>query len=193
MNQEREEWRARFRAVSRAQSRYLYLLMLASVFFWALRIGNVPFADARRYGVDVPVLGVSLDPRVILDFGPIVLGLLMLALLGTFAAVTYAKDQLAVKTDDDFQRLDEFPNAIDFIVFAPGGTSRLARWPLLSYPVVIVIAYVEAWWLFLEGTFLSPSYTGKLVVAVMSGAVLIAAIPRLASFTAAKARRMIHK
>lgn len=192
-SQERDEWKERFRAVSRAQSRYLYSLFVTSVFFWALRTGSVSLEQLEYRYTEVPVLGVTLAPRVILDCGPIVLGFLILALLGTFPALIYAKDRLELKSDDDFQRLDQSPTAIDFIFLARDGNSLMARWALLSYPAAILIAYFEAVWLFFDGAILSPAYPGSRVLAVVGAMALIAVLPRFATFANAKARAMTRK
>jgi len=186
-------WKDRFHAVARSQSRYLYLLLLVSLFYWALRVGAGEDAagDIRR--THLSLLDLSLDSRVVLASAPIVIGVVIAVPLGTFHAVTVASQQLGLSGDREFERFDVHPTAIDLAFYTANPRSAIARWGLLTYPAAISIAFVEAAWLWGFATFALPAFPGQHVLSVIGAITLLSTLPRLLTLWLSKARKAVHR
>lgn len=131
-----KEWRERLRALAKAQRRYLWLLLIALVFYMAL--DTTVSQQSQLLQQKLPIIGIEVDSKVVWASGSLVLGFISLATLGTFPAVTNAYSKANPKGDQPFECLDTEPNAIDFIVYALPGP--LARLGLVTYPLFITIA-----------------------------------------------------
>ena len=124
---EDNRWTRRYDAVSAAQRRYLFLLLL---------VGAV--STIEPFALNVPA-------RALWTFAPTILLLLVLAVLGSSSAARYARRKSGHKRLEPF---DLHPNFIDMIVYHRSKLSwpsSLA--PRLAYPVVLTVFFVEAWWL----------------------------------------------
>lgn len=146
-NGTRDAWHLRFQAVARAQARYLYLLVVVGLFYWALD-GRIrqgpPFAP-----VSLPVVQVEIDPWVVWASASPVLAALLLGTLGTFRALSVAHDRVKGQSDDvrNFESLDTSPTLIDFVFYTKTASGGVARFSLVAYPLVLTIFFVEAMWL----------------------------------------------
>src|SRR2546428_649479 len=131
------EWYyARFQAVSRAQGRYMLLLLIASAFGVGLHLT----ADSTA---NVAFLGISVPKPVLNAAAVLVIGVLLLALCGTFAAVQQAFENLLTRLgsngkDIEMYFIDQHPNVADFLSYATlvkGKEGPLTRWSVLVlYP-----------------------------------------------------------
>lgn len=147
MDIDQDEWRNRFRAVAKAQGRYLWLLLFAGVFYIAL--DSSVFEQTEPARQQVPLFGVALDSRAVWASGSVVLGFIALATLGTFPALThaYSKANPSGKPERCHESLDTEPNAIDFAVYTLPDAPKWTRLSLTTYPLFITIIVIEAAWL----------------------------------------------
>jgi hypothetical protein len=184
-----KEWRERFQAVGRAQARYLYVLLIAGVFYWALHVQVMSATAATPAEQQLPVVGVAVNRDVVWGTAPIVLGFIMLACLGTFHALTRASERLGVlaRGDDAFEGIDTVPTAIDFIVYAK--SRWLFRLGLLSYPTFLSLVYVEACWLWFSVFRSSVTFLGRGASLIVGGGILILCLPRLVGLWLSKCKK----
>ena len=75
-----QQWRERFRAVAKAQGRYLWLLLVAGIFYLALDTTISEVAGPLRQ--KLPFVGIEVDSKVVWASGSMVLGFIALAALG---------------------------------------------------------------------------------------------------------------
>jgi len=136
----------RFEATGKAASRYLYLLLISAAFFLAIdrRLATDPKFAGQILGV--PAVELAFEAEVIWMMSPIILGVVLLAVLGTLSAATSAWQRMRERDafkDEAWEVMDTTPNLIDFAVFATHKTPRLGRTAaLLSYPLVLTSASV---------------------------------------------------
>lgn len=178
-------WASRFQAVARAQARYLYLLLVLCIFFWALR-GRLLFAGEAGE-ITLPIVNVPVSGYVPLVLAPAVLALVLLAVLGTFPASREAYSRLA-ETEKGLEAYNSVPTAIDFVVYSRSN-GALSRLSLLSYPAALTLAYVEAAWLWGEALEYHIVWQG--LAQFLGLLLLLACLPRLAWLWKYKMERMI--
>jgi len=185
----REEWKARFQAVSRAQARYLYVLLIAGAFYWALHVQVMSSPPAAITDQELPVVGVKVNGAVVWGTAPTILGAIILASLGTFQALTRASEKLAAlaRGDDAFERLDTVPTAIDFIVYTK--SRWLSRIGLLSYPIFLSLVYAEAAWVWLSVFRMAVTVSGRAVFLTIGAGILVLCLPRLVGLWISKGKR----
>ena len=147
MHQNTDLWRKRFEALARAQSWYLYVLLVVGAFYLALDSQIHAALQEPPRSVILPTVGIPVDPTVVWATAPLVLGLLSLAALGTFPALRFAYKKMECGEDDEaWEARDTVPTAIDLIVYSRN--CRLASaLGLLAYPAVLTLFVVEASWL----------------------------------------------
>lgn len=188
-----KEWKARFQAVGRAQARYLYVLLIAGTFYWALHVqiaSAPPGADTQQ---EVPIIGVKVNGAVIRATAPTVLGFVILAALGTFRALTRASREIGLLAsgNDAFERHDTVPTAIDFVVYTtqPGRFSRLG---LLSYPLALSLVYVEAGWIWVSVYRAHGAFLGRSTLLVTALGVLPFCLPGLLGLWLSKGKKVFQ-
>jgi limonene-1,2-epoxide hydrolase len=185
----RDEWKERFQTVGRAQVRYLYVLMIVAAFYWALHVQVMSTPSASPTEQELPLVGVKVNRAVVWGTAPTILGLIVLATLGTFHALTRASEKLGTvaQGDDAFERLDTAPTAIDFIIYTE---SRwwLSRLGLFSYPIALSVVWVEAIWVWLSVYRGSVTFPGRGVFLILGAAVLILCLPLLFGLWASKGK-----
>lgn len=188
-----EDWKRRFQAVGRAQARYLYLLLVASVFFWALHVQVMVSAPMEVADQQLPLVGVTVNRVVVWATAPIVLGFTLLAAFGTFHAIKLASDKLGtlVEGDQGFERLDVSPTAIDFIVYTKSPSLR--RLGLLSYPGFLSVVYVEAWWIWFCLLRSDRALPGWKVLVIIGAVVLLWCTYRLVELWLSKGKSALHR
>jgi len=177
-NTNQEQWRERFRAVAKAQGRYLWILLIVGVFYLALDTTISQQTESSRQ--NLPLVGIEVDSKVVWASGSLVLSLIALAALGTFPAVTHASSK--VNPDGNgraFERLDTEPTAIDFIVYTKPGASRWAKLGLLTYPLFITIWVIESICLWIRLARSKPFYAWQCVFLVLGGAATLFCLRRL--------------
>ena len=141
----------RFQAVGRAQTHYLLLLILGAAYTLAVESGSAET-------VNVGFLGVSVPKPIMRAFAVLVLGVLMLACLGTFKAAALAFDMLQRALGESGRSLsmyfiDEHPTIADFPSYAtliegkPGRLTRFGWVVLYPAPLLSVFGWTIAlWW-----------------------------------------------
>ena len=138
---------ARFDSTSRAQSRYLYLLAVALVFFFIVD-SNIKRDSEGTSPIHVPGLDLVVEPRVLWLVSPFIIGVLVLAVLGALQAATSAWEAIRNRPrfkDSAWEHLDTAPNLIDFAVFTTHKSPRLGRClAYLSYPSFLTFAWSES-------------------------------------------------
>lgn len=188
---QREEWRERFRAVAKAQGRYLWILLITGIFYLAL--DTTISQQAESPSQNLPLIGIEVDSKIVWASGSLVLSLIILAALGTFPAVTHASSK--VNPDDNgsaFERIDTEPTAIDLIVYTKPGASRLARLSLVTYPLFISLGVIESSWLWIRLVRSQPFSNLRWIFLVLGGAVTIACLPRLIGLWKSKINSIIR-
>lgn len=148
MESDAERWLERLHAVGKAQRRYLWVLLVAAVFFLALQ-GQLS-GDAASKSLAIPFLQIEVSARTVWGFGPLVLGFLLNVLMGALRAYRSPLEALErdLGTEMANEALDAHPNALDFAVYttheSPGWLKRLL---ILTYPTVLTLIWAEAVWL----------------------------------------------
>jgi len=78
---EHEQWLRRLDATGRAQARYLWILLLACLFFFSLRQ-----SEASSQQISVPVLDLKLNAAAVLASGGTIIAFIVVASFGAIAA-----------------------------------------------------------------------------------------------------------
>jgi hypothetical protein len=188
-----QEWKDRFQSVGRAQARYLYILLIAGVFFLVLHLNIMTKDDAAVAEQEVPLVGAIVSRVMVWATAPIVLGFTLLGALGTFRAIDVARNKLgpSAKGGEGFERLDVNPTVIDFIVYTK---STCVGWlGLLTYPVFLLAIYVESawiWYCFLQSSLIFP---GRKIFLTFGCVILVWCILPLAKFGYSKVKSMLCK
>ena len=147
----RVAWAKRLDVVGRAQARYLWLLLVAGLFYLALhvRVTNGSSADAGE--LLVPLVDLELSALPVWASGPAVLSILLLAANGSLRAFKTAASALNVERYGVGEEYDSAPNALDFVVYTTSASPRSARALLLfTYPLYLALFVAEAWWMLAE-------------------------------------------
>src|SRR5262245_35373029 len=108
-------WLSRYEALGKAQSRYLYVLLIAVIFFLVVnyRTSTDPSFEYKPIGVSA--LGLDLPPRILLLFGPILILMVLLAVLGSLRAARHAHVELErlLGSCAVSESIDPVPNLVD--------------------------------------------------------------------------------
>jgi len=142
-----EHWLARLNALGRAQSRYLWVLLIACLFYAALRSAAQALMNAKQPGLQVPVVDLTLDPNIVLALGCAVISFLVLAITGSLRAYSNARSHLGAGSGADYkaESFDIHPNAIDLAVYTTKDSPRmLAVLAYFTYPALLALALGEA-------------------------------------------------
>lgn len=128
--------------VGQAQARYLWILLLVGLFYWALHssmLNGVPKPE-----IQAPLLGINLSSVVLLGSAPFVIFLLIIIIHGTFRAFGTAKEKLNLG-EGKIEPYDLAPNAIDFAAYNPKKVSKMPdAFLLLVYPLYLSIFWIES-------------------------------------------------
>ena len=158
-DEEREQWKKRMVVVGQAQARYLWILLLVGLFYWALHSSMLSETPGRE--VRAPLLGIELSSNVLLASAPFVIFLLIIIIHGTFRAFTTAKNNLKLE-EGNFEHYDLAPNPIDFAAYNPKKVSNIpAAFLLLAYPLYLSIFWIEAIFLLVELVFSDVPLLGR--------------------------------
>jgi len=139
-------WEKRLDAVGAAQGRYLWILLVAGIFYLSLGLGNSPLDLPVTETVPTPVLGLELSPTAVWASGPAVLSLLILVVIGSIRATGVARRSLGLQgLGRDAEAFDAAPNAIDLAAYSTEKTPPKVQWLLgLSYPGYLTIFLLQA-------------------------------------------------
>ena|SRR2546426_9947919 len=181
------DWlRDRLRASGRAQSRYLFLLLLTSAYTLGAHL-------TPSDPVEAPFLGLKVPRQLFEAFAVSLLAILTLAFFGSVEAMKRTLGKLAksIKTvpetlSADFIEAD--PNLLDFLRYSTfiGGAPTWLLTPIcwtLLYPLPLLGAMGWATWLWWIGVHM-PSQHWPLLNAVhlFNGAILLLTLMRLILF-----------
>jgi len=143
-----DDWRRRLEGVGAAQGRYLLALLISCLFYLALAIGDA----AQGLGglcpapVIVPIIQVEITRSLVLATGPFLISFLSLCVLGSLRAVSAA--WRAAQLPEPAEWADPHPDAIDLAVYTGPQTRPIIQLVAsLSYPVALLLAVTEAFWL----------------------------------------------
>jgi hypothetical protein len=158
-------WVGRLQAVGKMQARYLWFLVIVSIFFLGLASGTLRPADGN---VKVPVLNLELGVGPILAAGPIVLSFLVLVVMGTLTAYRVASERLGLETGDlRGEATDTEPNFLDMAFYCLKSERPVLRniptIVALKYPIFLSAVLVLAGYLLWQSM---PSITGGVSVLV---------------------------
>jgi hypothetical protein len=139
-------WLERARALGAAQSRYLWFLLVAMVFFAAIH--PHPVANTSPVTpLKVPILDLEIDRWLVLASGPVVLSFLVMAIGGSLRAYRRAIRKLSLGDGADWrdEAVDTHPNAIDLSLYTtPESPKFLATLAYFSYPAFLTAGLVQA-------------------------------------------------
>lgn len=141
-----EHWLARLNALGRAQSRYLWILLVACLFYAALRTATQASVDPNDPGLQVPIVDLTLNPKIVLALGCVVISFLVMAITGSLRAYSNARSNLGAGSGADYkaESFDTSPNAIDLAVYTTKDSPRwLAVIAYFTYPAVLTLALFE--------------------------------------------------
>jgi hypothetical protein len=193
MDEDTDLWRKRFEAVARAQSWYLYVLLVVGIFYLALDSQVHSSFEEQRRPVTLPVVGIPVDPTVVWATGPLVLGLLSLAALGTFPALRFAYRKIECgQGDEAWEARDTAPTAIDFVVYSRDNR-LVSALGLLSYPAFLTVVLVEAIALWLGLFALRSNVSHGCLLLVLGALVTVLVMVRVVSLWRYKFRRAWRK
>jgi hypothetical protein len=191
-NTEQQQWRERLRAVQKAQGRYLWILLIAGIFYLALDTSMSQQGEPSSQ--NLPLIGIKVDSKTVWASGSLVLSLVALAALGTFPAVTRAFSQMNPGGNEgDFEKFDTEPTAIDLIVYTEPGTNRWARFGLVTYPLFISLGVVESVWLWIRLARSKPFSGLEYVFLALGGIATLLCLPRLKGLWISKIRSITKK
>jgi hypothetical protein len=149
------EWYyARFQAVGRAQSRYILLLLLISAYTLGIH-----FSTGDTDTANVAFLGLNVPKPIVNAVAVLVVGVLVIALCGTFPAIRQAFTNLLTRLgnkgiDTEMYFIDQHPNVADFLSYATlwegkeGPLTRRAALVLYPLPIwfFLLCAGLSWWW-----------------------------------------------
>jgi hypothetical protein len=161
------QWLARLQAIGRAQARYLWVLLVAMLFYAALQ-SQVP-AEGSPQALEVPLVHLQLKPEAVAASGPAVLAFLLLVFNGALRAFDNARAELKLGEglDSQLEPLDLHPNAIDLAIYTTSlSPPRIARSVYFAYPVFLSMALLEAGWLWYRLLRSTPTLATYLFLAI---------------------------
>ena len=142
-----QHWLERLQVIGKAQTRYLWMLLVAMVFYAALlwRVRG----SLDETSLKVPIVDLEVSGSLVLGFGPLLISFLVLVMLGTMRAYTRAREQLGLgRADWSGEQFDTSPNAIDFAFDTIPSSPKVVATALhFAYPLFLVTGLVEAAWL----------------------------------------------
>jgi len=136
---------ARMQSLGRMQARYLWFIVVASIFYWQLR--SSPSAQLK-----VPLIDLYLDTRTVLEAGPFVLSFFVLVEMGAATAYTAVLRKLIGYDDARAEEVDAEPNFLEMALYIPhrlrastGTLARLWRWiNRHKFPAFLSVVLLQA-------------------------------------------------
>lgn len=188
-------WRARRATLDQIQARYLYLLLIASIFYWALDRQFYPIGMSLPPRVTFAFIQVELSSLLVWATGPVAMAFLCLALLGTGEAIRQTEGKLAgakAAADVDGGLFDAEPTALEMAFYSTPDAHRLWRaFTALSQPVAITLPCAFAAWLLVSPLWWAFSDFDQYRAFRVAGTVMvIACVPRLARLWIAAGRKV---
>ena len=144
------QWLERLQATSKAQARYLWLLLVIMIFYAALLQRTLTVETSLK----VPFVDIEIDGRVLLGVGPALISFMVLATMGALRAYSTARKQLGQRLGGgtaDGEELDTSLNAIDLAFYTTPATPKFLRAIAhFSYQMFLLLGVAEAAWMALR-------------------------------------------
>lgn len=139
-----DPWLERMQVLGRAQARYLWILLLAGVFFMALHVQVT--SGEGPVEVTAPLLGLDLSAKVVWMTAPGVLSYLILIIMGSLRAYSRARDQAGLRElDHSAEPYDTAPNALDLAAYTtPDSKPWVTHILYFVYPAFLTLFVIEA-------------------------------------------------
>jgi hypothetical protein len=134
-----DAWRGRFEAIARAQSHYLWFVLVVTAFYLALQY-------APDQSVTVPILDLALNSNVVLAVGGPALSLLLVALVGSLLEWGHTAERaFGPSWRDVIERYDLHPTVFDLAHYTVRERSRVLDIVayFLFYPTFLMVALAE--------------------------------------------------
>jgi hypothetical protein len=191
-------WERRLDSLGRAQSRYLWILLVTGLFFWSLK------PTAGQLTSTAPLIGIELDTAILEAASSSVLFILVLVAFGALSAYGVAYDEWkkavgatpgsAPEEDLLAEAADPVPNALDLAVYSVERVHpRIKTLMLFAYPGYLSIFAFEGirlWCRFRTGPTTLPGYTFFLTTGAVLGVIASA---QLLAFWFRRVRRVIRE
>ena len=138
-------WLERLQVMGKAQSRYLWILLVAMIFYGALQERVYVDTDPLK----MPIVDVEISGSFVLGFGPALISFFVLAITGIMRATRTARAKLSVERGDwSGEEFDTSPNALDLAFY----TTRQSPKPIavvthFSYVAFLALGLYEAAWI----------------------------------------------
>lgn len=140
----REQWERRLAAVGKAQTYYLWTLLVVGVFYGA--VDAAVQSGSPSSALHVPVLGIGLSAFALWASAPFVVSLIVLAVVGTASAAHTAFVALGIQEGDPHaEAYDTAPNISGLIFYSGKRRSRAAVWlDHMAVPSFLMIFHFQA-------------------------------------------------
>ena len=141
MSTQASSWNGRLNVASAAQKKYLWVMMILGIFYWAVHVQVTSATTRVPDSFTVPVLGLQLPTLGIWESSPAVLFFVILAFFGALRAYTTAHNEIAPGDET----ADENPNALDWFAYTTTKSPVWVRRLLgLTYPLFVSVFAFEA-------------------------------------------------
>ena len=194
----RRHWEHRLESLGKAQSRYLWVLLVSGLFFWSLK------PPATQGTSTAPLIGIELDTAILEAASSSVLFILVLVAYGALSSygVAYKEWKKAVglqpetPPEEDLlaEAVDPAPNALDLAVYSlERAHPRIKTLMLFVYPGYLsVFAYegIRLWCRSRTGPATMPGYSFFLIAGATLGVIAAA---QLLVFWFGRVRRVFRE
>lgn len=166
-------WLGRLESVGKAQSRYLYLLLIFAIFLFILEYQFQTRHDFLMKPLNIPILNIYIEPILIFAFSPIIFAILEMGTIGTMRSWKTAREKIQQILPENIpsEAFDRVPNLIDFTFAKTPKTKN----PLIiyliwaKYPFVLSVFALEAFWMFHHLFEFKNIYPYKWILIIISG------------------------
>ena len=138
-------WLERLQVMGKAQSRYLWILLITMIFYGALQERVYVDTDPLK----IPIVDVEISGSFVLGFGPALISFFVLAVTATMRATRMARAKLHLGRGDwSGEELHTSPNALDLAFYTTRQSPKLvAILTHFSYVAFLALGLYEAAWL----------------------------------------------
>jgi hypothetical protein len=197
MNATNDHWIERLQTVGRAQARYLWLLLVTGIFYWAVQDQMEAAAPAQLPPLKLPVIDLELSGGVVWATGPAVVAFILLAYLGAVRAYSRATEALGLNIPGDPETVSEpfdtAPNAVDLAAYTTQESwAFVKRAVYFLHPLIITGFLLEAMWLAVRVGGSPQAIPGRTAWVIFGSALCLAASFRVADTWRRRIRRTVE-
>lgn len=144
------DWRGRVNAISAAQNRYYWFLVLAGIFYLALDAGLLKGDGSAGDSLRPPGFDVDVSASVLAASGPSVILLLVIVILGSHVAFRHAEPRAVSEVSGaESESFVTQPSAVDLAVYTTASSpKRLQQLLRFTYPLILSVFVIEAGFLY---------------------------------------------